>query len=91
MHKPFYPHIVRRRGKNIIELYLNKRNMEKRLKEQEEEIRAKEKKIRDGNEFMIDALSSVIEFRNLETGEHIRQIKSFTRIMLKHLMKQFPE
>lgn len=40
---------------------------------------------------MIDALSSVIEFRNLETGEHIRQIKSFTRIMLKHLMKQFPE
>ena len=91
MHKPFYPHIVRRRGKNIIELYLNKRNMEKRLKEQEEEIRAKEKKIRDGNEFMIDALSSVIEFRNLETGEHIRQIKSFTRIMLRHLMKQFPE
>lgn len=91
MHKPFYPHIVRRRGKNIIELYLNKRNMEERLKEQEKEIRAKEKKIRDGNELMIDALSSVIEFRNLETGEHIRQIKSFTRIMLKYLMKHFPE
>lgn len=91
MHKPFYPHIVKRRGKNIIELYLNKKNMEKRLKEQEEEIRAQEKKIRDDNEFMIDALSSVIEFRNLETGEHIRHIKSFTRIMLKYLMKNFPE
>ena len=58
MHKPFYPHIVRRRGKNIIELYLNKRNMEERLKEQEKDI---------------------------------RQIKSFTRIMLKYLMKHFPE
>lgn len=91
MHKPFYPHIVKRRGKNIIELYQNKQNMEKRLKEQEKEIREQEKKIRQGNEFMIDALSSVVEFRSLETGEHIRRIKYFTRIMLKYLMKYFPK
>ena len=40
---------------------------------------------------MIDALSSVVEFRSLETGEHIRRIKYFTRIMLKYLMKYFPK
>ena len=91
MHKPFYPHIVKRRGKNIIELYQNKRNMELRLKEQEEAIRMQEKKIRQNNEFMIDALSSVVEFRSLETGEHIRRIKYFTRILLKYLMKYFPK
>lgn len=90
IHKPFYPHIVRRRAKNIIELYLNKYHMEERLKEQEEEIRAQEKKLREGNEFMIDALSSVVEFRSLETGEHVRRIKYFTRIMLKYLIKYFP-
>ena len=91
MHKPFYPHIVKRRGKNIIELYQNKHHMQERLKEQEEAIRAQEKKIRESNEFMIDALSSVVEFRNLETGEHIRRIKYFTRILLKYLMKYFPK
>ncbi len=91
MHKPFYPHIVRRRAKNIIELYQNKFYMQERLKEQEEAIRAQEKKLREGNEFMIDALSSVVEFRSLETGEHIRRIKYFTRIMLKYLMKYFPK
>ena len=91
MHKPFYPHIVNRRGKNIIELYQNKRNMELRLKEQEEAIRLQEKKIRQNNEFMIDALSSVVEFRSLETGEHIRRIKYFTRILSKYLMKYFPK
>lgn len=91
MHKPFYPHIVKRRGKNIIELYQNKHNMEVRLKEQEIAILAQQKKIRENNEFMIDALSSVVEFRNLETGEHIRRIKYFTRIMLKYLMKYFPK
>lgn len=91
MHKPFYPHIVRRRAKNIIELYHNKQLMEERLKEQEKEIREQERKIRENNEFMIDALGSVIEFRNSETGEHIRRIKYFTRILLKYLMKYFPK
>ncbi len=91
MHKPFYPHIVKRRGKNVIELYQNKQHMQERLKEQEEEIRAQEKQIRESNEFMIDALSSVVEFRSLETGEHIRRIKYFTRILLKYLMKYFPK
>ena len=56
MHKPFYPHIVKRRGKNIIELYQNKHNMEARLKEQEIAIREQEKKIRENNEFMIDEI-----------------------------------
>lgn len=91
MHKPFYPHIVKRRAYNTIELYQNKHNMEVRLKEQEEAIRAQEKKIRENNEFMIDALSSVVEFRSLETGEHIRRIKYFTRILLKYLVKYFPQ
>lgn len=91
MHKPFEPTIVKRRASNIIELYQSKRNMELRLQEQEKTIRAQEKKIQDSNEFMIDALSSVVEFRNVETGDHIRRIKYFTRILLKYLMKYFPK
>lgn len=91
IHKPFYPHIVKKRSKNIIELYQNKLNMEKRLKEQEEAIRAQEKEIRENNEFMIETLSSVVEARSAETGEHTRRIKYFTRIMLKYLMKYFPK
>ena len=91
MHKPFYPDIVLRRANNIIELYQNKRNMEERLKEQEEAIRAQEQKIRQNNEFMIDALSTVVEFRSLETGEHIKRIKYFTRVLLKYLQKYYPQ
>lgn len=91
MHKPFYPRIVKRRSNNIIELYQNKRNMEIRLKEQEKAIRSQEKEIRKTNEYMIDALSSVVEFRSAETGEHTRRIKYFTRIMLKYLQQYFPK
>lgn len=91
MHKPFYPNIVKRRSQNIIELYQSRHNMEVRLKEQEEAIRKQEKKLRADNEFMIGALSSVVEFRSSETGEHIRRIKYFTRILLKYLMRYFPK
>jgi len=91
IHKPFYPHIVKRRSRNIIELYQNKRNMEIRLKEQEEAIRAQEKEIRETNEFMIDALSSVVESRSAETGDHTKRIKYYTRIMARYLMEHFPK
>lgn len=91
IHKPFYPDIVKRRAENIIELYQNKHNMEIRLKEQEEELRAQQMKLQKNNDFMIDALSSVVEFRSMETGEHIRRIKYFTRILLKYLEKYFPK
>ncbi len=91
IHKPFYPDIVKRRAQNIMELYQHKANMERKLKEQEEAILAKEKKIQENNEFLISALSSVVEFRSSETGEHIRRIKYFTRILLKYLAKYFPK
>lgn len=91
IHKPFYPHIVKRRSRNIIELYQNKRNMQIRLKEQEEAIREQEREIRETNEFMIDALSSVVESRSAETGDHTKRIKYYTRIMLKYLVENFPE
>lgn len=91
IHKPFYPHIVRKRSKNIIELYQSKQNMAIRLKEQEEMLLAKQKEINEANEFMIDALSSVVESRSAETGEHTKRIKYYTRVLLNYYLKQFPE
>ena len=38
IHKPFYPNIVKKRSRNIIDLYQNKHNMAVRLKEQEEAL-----------------------------------------------------
>lgn len=91
IHKPFFSHIVKRRSNNIIELYQNKHNMEIRLKEQELEIRAQEKEIRETNEFMIDALSSVVESRSAETGDHTKRIKIYTKIMAQYLKDHFPK
>ena len=91
IHKPFYPHIVKRRSQNIIDLYQSRHNMAIRLKEQEEALLAQQKELNENNEFMIDALSSVVESRSAETGEHTKRIKNLTRIMLRYFVENFPQ
>jgi putative two-component system response regulator len=40
---------------------------------------------------MIDALSAIIEYRSLETGQHINRIGLFTRTLLEDVAKNCPE
>ena len=35
--------------------------------------------------FIIDALSTAVEFRNGESGQHIRRIRGITEVLLRHL------
>lgn len=78
--KPFEPHVVKRRANNVIELYRHKNNLEHLV-----EIQAQ--KLQTSNEAMIDALSSVIEYRNLESGQHIRRIRLLTKVLLERVVE----
>lgn len=80
IYKPFITRVVIRRVINIIELYQHKNHMEQILAERTGQLR-------ETSEFMIDALSTVVEFRNVESGEHIKRIKLFTRILLQYAQK----
>lgn len=91
IHKPFYPHIVKKRSQNIIDLYQHKLEMELRLRQQEIEIKEQEKEIRENNEVMLETLSSLVEFRSVETGEHTQRMKYFTKIMLEYMQEYFPK
>lgn len=91
IYKPFAPRVVMRRTRNIVDLYESKNEMERKLADRTRKLMESEEKLRNNNEFLVNALSSVVEFRSLESGEHIRRVKFFTRIMLKYIQKYFPE
>ena len=91
IYKPFEPAVVRRRAKNIIELYKHRIYIEKELEIRTKELFESRKKIEESNEFLINALSSVVEFRSLESGEHIQRVKEFTRIMLEHFRRLYKD
>lgn len=91
IYKPFAPAVVIRRALNIIELYEHRLYLEKKLDERTLQLKESQKKVEKNNEFLINALSSVVEFRSLESGEHIRRVKTFTGIILHHLKNLYPE
>ena len=84
IYKPFEPAVVTRRAKNIIELYQHRISIENELALRTQELYESRRQIEQSNIFLINALSSVVEFRSLESGEHIQRVKKFTEIMLRH-------
>ncbi|MBR2434858.1 MAG: PAS domain-containing protein, partial [Lentisphaeria bacterium] len=67
-----------------MELSLHKRNLEALIQEQADILR-------HSNDVMVDALSSLIEYRSVESGQHILRIRHFTRILMEEIAKSCPE
>lgn len=91
IYKPFVSKVVKKRAENIIELFANRRHIEEKLARRTKQLEESRQKLASANEFLINALSSVIEFRSSESGEHIKRVKYFTRIFLNALCKYYPE
>lgn len=98
IHKPFEPSLVRMRVKNIVDLFTYKKSLEdkvamqtKTLREQYHLLEVQATKLKETNIRIIDILGMVVEFRNLESGEHIKRVKGFTEILAKQFMKDYPE
>lgn len=89
IYKPFSRRVVMRRALNIVELYEHRDDVEKKLEERSVELRIAMKqlkraseKLAQNNDFLVNALGSVLELRSLESGQHIRRVQNLTRIIL---------
>lgn len=82
--RPFSPSIVSKRVSNIIDLYRHRNQLMKLVDQQT-------KKLKQSNLFMIDTLSTAVEFRNGESGMHIRRVRKITELLLKEFMVRFPQ
>ena len=78
------PRVVYRRVDNIVELNRYKWNLEKTVEEQTDILR-------HSNDVMVDALSSLIEYRSVESGQHILRIRKFTQILMEEVARSCPE
>lgn len=98
IRKPFDQNLVKRRVKNIVDLFGYRQSLEKKVESQTETLQKQYRllqlqaeKIRESNAKIIDILGTVVEYRNLESGEHIKRVKGFTKILAEELMKEYPE
>lgn len=82
--RPFGSNIVLQRVKNTIILYSKQKELEGLVKEQ---VIEKE----SNNALMINILSTIVEFRNGESGLHVIRIRIITEILLEALRKRYLE
>lgn len=84
INRPFDSRTIRHRIRNTIMLYAKQRALQGIVREQ---IREKEK----NNTMMVDILSTIVEFRNGESGLHVLRIRVITEILLEAVMERCPQ
>ena len=80
VNRPFDAKIVYRRVANTIKLYAKQRRLVQMVSDQ---IRAREK----NTDVLVGVLSQIVEFRNGESGSHVRHIRVITETLLHRLME----
>lgn len=91
IYKPFAPKVVMRRAMNIIELFEQRISLEEKLQERTEQLHDSQRKLERFNNFLVNSLSTVAEFRTFDSDEHIERMKYFTKVLLHYLIKLYPE
>lgn len=80
VNRPFDARIVYRRVTNTIKLYAKQRRLVQMVSEQ---IRARE----NNTDVLVGVLSHIVEFRNGESGAHVRHIRIITELLLRRLLE----
>lgn len=74
--------MVLRRVNSVVELFRARKRLGNVVERQQSELLVQAQKIIDLNQGMIESLAAAIEFRNGESGQHVRRIHDITKSLL---------
>lgn len=96
--KPFNNIIVQKRVSNVVAFYDYKNALEEKVTEQTavlrrayQTLKKQTEKLKMRNQEIIEVLGTVVEYRNMESGEHIQRVKGYTKILAERFMREYPE
>lgn len=84
--KPVVPYVVRRRVNSVMELFRARRRLGAEVERQRDQLLLQAQQLAEMSMGMVEALSTAIEFRSDESGEHVRRIHDITC----HLLRDTP-
>ncbi len=82
--KPITPVVIQKRVKTVIELYSAREALRETVKGQEQKLRESARAIDELHRGTIEALATAIEFRDIESGQHVSRIYGMTKYILTH-------
>ncbi len=82
--KPYMAQFLKCRVNNVIELYEHRNKLERIVKKQVDRLNRL-------NQSLVETLASVIEFRDCESGEHVKRICRLTQILMTEVSNTYKE
>ncbi len=82
--KPYVSYFLKRQLKNVLELYSQKNELEVIVSEQVAKFNKMSYSI-------VEALANIIEFRDCETGTHVKSVCDMTKMLMMKLEEMYPE
>lgn len=82
--KPVTPIVIQKRVQTVIELFAAREAQRAMIEGQEKKLVENAKAIDELNRSTIEALATAIEFRDIESGQHVSRIYGITKYILSH-------
>ena len=89
--KPFNPVLVHKRAQNAANMAMSREELRRKVDEQTHELREQNERLLRTNENTMELLGDVVEARSLESGTHIKRVRSFTRILAEKMAVLYPD
>lgn len=98
IRKPFDANLILLKIKNMVRLFAYQNELKEIIERQNNQLKLQNKlliqqaeHLKNSNDNIIAIMGTLVEYRNLESGEHINRVKKYTEILANELMKDFPE
>ena len=86
--KPFEILEVKARVRTHLSLLEARRKIQKHNEELEQKVRERTRELRKTQEVTLESLALLAEYRDLETGEHIRRTQLYVRLLASEIRKE---
>ncbi len=91
INKPFVAQIVRQRVLNVIQMYQDRERLKGMLEQSNQKLSEQERQLNEFYNNLLESISNLVEFRNVESGMHIKRVKGMTKILARAYQHLYPE
>ncbi|MEG0276348.1 MAG: HD domain-containing protein [Coprobacillus sp.] len=89
--KPYVSFILKHRILYMINTFRNQNRLKWLVDTQTRDLKDSIQVLEDMKVQVLEALGTLVEFRNLESGEHIYRVRYMTDILMREVQKEYPE
>lgn len=95
-NSPINPYVIKKRISNLTKLFSSKKELETTVQSQTEKIISQDNllKIQDrkmNTDDMLEILGDIVNYRDVESGNHLMRIRKYTEILLRILAEKYPK